>query len=64
MDSPVSPNKPALTQPQPRPQRSRLVGSIVAILAMIALGALAWYLTHRTPEGAGGPGAADVAEAG
>jgi len=57
MDSPVSPNKPALTQPPPRPKRSRLVGSIVAILAMIALGALAWYLTHRTPEGAGGPGA-------
>jgi len=58
MDSPVSPNKPALTQPQPRARRGRLVGSIVAILAMVALGALAWYLTHRTPEGAGGPGGA------
>jgi len=57
MDAPVSPNKPALTQPRPgRPKRSRLLGSIVAILAMVALGALAWYLTHRTPQGAGGPG--------
>lgn len=64
MDSPVSPNKPALTQPQPRPRRSRLVGSIVAILAMVALGALAWYLTHRTPEGAGGPGAAGARQGG
>lgn len=68
MDSPVSPNKPALTQPQPQPQprprRSRLVGSIVAILAMVALGALAWYLTHRTPEGAGGPGAAGARQGG
>jgi hypothetical protein len=25
---------------------------------MAALAALAWYLTHRTPQGAGGPGAA------
>lgn len=64
MDSPVSPNKPALTQPQPRPRRSRLIGSIVAILAMVALGALAWYLTHRTPEGAGGPGAAGARQGG
>jgi len=64
MDSPVSPNKPALTQPQPRPKRSRLVGSIVAILAMIALGALAWYLTHRTPQGAGGPGGAGARQGG
>jgi len=64
MDSPVSPNKPALTQPQPRPRRSRLVGSIVAILAMVALGALAWYLTHRTPEGAGGPGGAGARQGG
>lgn len=64
MDSPVSPNKPALTQPQPRPKRSRLVGSIVAIVAMIALGALAWYLTHRTPEGAGGPGGGGARQGG
>jgi len=64
MDSPVSPNKPALTQAPPRPRRSRLVGSIVAILAMVALGALAWYLTHRTPQGAAGPGGAGASQGG
>ena len=56
MDSRVSPNKPALTQPRPR--RGRIIGSIVAILAMVALGALAWHLTHRAPAGAAGPGGA------
>jgi len=56
MDSPVSPNKTS-TSP-PRTKRGRIVGSIVAVLAMVALGALAWYLTHRAPAGAGGPGAA------
>lgn len=56
MDSPVSPNKASATQPRAR--RGRIIGSIVAVLAMVALGALAWYLTHRTPQGAGGPGAA------
>lgn len=56
MDSPVSPNKTSTTVPRTR--RGRIVGSIVAVLAMAALGALAWYLTHRAPAGAGGPGAA------
>lgn len=56
MDSPVSPNKTSTTPP--RTKRGRIVGSIVAVLAMVALGALAWYLTHRAPAGAGGPGAA------
>ena len=56
MDSPVSPNKTSTTPP--RTKRGRIVGSIVAVLAMVALGALAWYLTHRAPAGAAGPGAA------
>jgi len=59
MDSTVSPNK--TPNPPTRPKkRSKIIGSIIAVLAMIALGALAWYLTHRTPQGAGaaGPGAA------
>ena len=56
MDSPVSPNKTSTTPP--RTKRGRIAGSIVAVLAMVALGALAWYLTHRAPAGAGGPGAA------
>ncbi|WP_313705135.1 efflux RND transporter periplasmic adaptor subunit [Massilia sp.] len=59
MDSPVSPNKTSTTPPRTR--RGRIVGSIVAVLAMAALGALAWYLTHRAPAGAGGPGAAGAA---
>jgi multidrug efflux system membrane fusion protein len=48
----------ALARPR---RRSKLIGSVIAILAMVALGALAWYLTHRPagPEGGpGGPGAA------
>ena len=39
---------------QPAASRSRVIGSIVAILAMIGLGALAWHLTHQA---AGAPGA-------
>jgi multidrug efflux system membrane fusion protein len=43
---------------QTTPSRSRrLLGSVIAILVLLALVALAWHLTHRTPEGAGrGPG--------
>ncbi|THC46160.1 efflux RND transporter periplasmic adaptor subunit [Massilia sp. Mn16-1_5] len=65
MDSTVSPNK--TPNPPTRPKkRSKIIGSIIAVLSMIALGALAWYLTHRTPQGAGaaGPGAAAGARGG
>jgi multidrug efflux system membrane fusion protein len=55
-DSTVSPDKSTSTRPA-RSRRSRLVGSAIAVLAMVALGALAWYLTHQAPSPAGTPGA-------
>ena len=62
---PNSPPKSALmSPPPPSPQatrRKRLIGTAIAVLAMIALAALAWYLTHRPAGGAaagGAPGAA------
>ncbi|MCS0656619.1 MdtA/MuxA family multidrug efflux RND transporter periplasmic adaptor subunit [Massilia terrae] len=66
MDSTVTPEKPVTHQPRSR--RSRVIGTIIAILAMVGLGALAWHLTHQAPapgagqggggrgRGAGGPG--------
>ncbi|HEY0062827.1 MAG TPA: efflux RND transporter periplasmic adaptor subunit [Telluria sp.] len=45
----------ALTTKPPRKRRTKLIGSIIAVLAMAALGGLAWYLTHQPKEG-GGPG--------
>ncbi|WP_308621767.1 biotin/lipoyl-binding protein [Massilia sp. Se16.2.3] len=49
MDSNVSPNKAPKTDTERR--RGKRIGTIVAVLAMAALAALAWYLTHRTPQG-------------
>ncbi len=48
--------------PASRPRRARIVGTVIAVLAMVGLAALAWYLTHR-PAGnpAGGPAAAGAA---
>jgi multidrug efflux system membrane fusion protein len=57
MDSTVSPNKTPSPDTRTR-KRGKLIGGIIAVLAMVALAALAWYLTHRTPQGAGAPGAA------
>jgi len=45
----------ALTSKPPRKRRAKIIGSIIAVIAMIALGGLAWYLTHQPKEG--GPGA-------
>ena len=59
MDSNQSPKSALTSPPPPSPQarrRKRLLGTVIAVLAMIALGALAWYLTHRPAGGgAGGP---------
>jgi multidrug efflux system membrane fusion protein len=64
MDSTVSPNKTPSPDTRTR-KRSKVIGGIIAVLAMVALAALAWYLTHRTPpQAAGGPGAAAGARGG
>jgi multidrug efflux system membrane fusion protein len=48
MDSPIA----------PRPsRRTKLIGTLLAIVAMIALGGLAWYLTHQEPATGARPGA-------
>jgi len=46
------------SRPTARPRR-RWLGSLIAVLGLIALGGLAWYLTHRepaTPVAGGAPG--------
>ncbi|MES2317854.1 MAG: efflux RND transporter periplasmic adaptor subunit [Pseudomonadota bacterium] len=47
----------ALTTPPKRSRRAKIIGSIIAVVVMVALGALAWYLTHQPKAGPGGPGA-------
>ena len=52
--------------PSPRPRRAlsagaRRTGTVVAVLALLVLAALAWWLTHRPPEAA--PGGRDAAGA-
>lgn len=44
-----------------RTRRTRIIGGAIAVLSMVALGYLAWSLTHQPaggPGGAGGPGMA------
>lgn len=48
------PTPPVSEQPVRR-RRTRVVGSVIAVLAMVAMGALAWWLTHR--DSGSGPGA-------
>jgi len=54
---------PVVTPPErPRPTRRRWLGSVIAIVCLALLGALAWYLTHQpkastgAASGVGGPG--------
>jgi multidrug efflux system membrane fusion protein len=44
----------ALTTKPVRSRRSKIIGSIIAVLVMAGLGGLAWYLTHQGKDGAGG----------
>ena len=61
---PPSPSAPptatplvASSDPAPAPKK-RWLGSVIAVLALAALGALAWYLTHPAAgTGTAGPGA-------
>nr|WP_217344422.1 efflux RND transporter periplasmic adaptor subunit [Noviherbaspirillum sp. L7-7A]MBV0878570.1 efflux RND transporter periplasmic adaptor subunit [Noviherbaspirillum sp. L7-7A] len=56
MDSRVNDTPPGTTTTTvPRKTRSRLLGTIIAIAALLALGWLVWHLTRPKPEG--GPGA-------
>lgn len=55
METPTTSNAPS----KPRAStRARWIGGVAALAAMLALGGLAWYLTHRGPAegGPGGPG--------
>ena len=59
--SPLAPLAPlALPAPaRPISSRKRWVGSLVALVVVVSVGAAAWYLTHqptKVPEGAVGPG--------
>lgn len=52
-----SPTNPTSNRPA-RTRRTRIVGGIVAVASMVALGYLAWSLTHQPAAGPGGPGMA------
>ena len=67
MDQPTNaPPSPAPSAPPPRPAVSagrRWFGAVVAVAALVALGALAWWLTHRPAERPGGGAAGGSAPA-
>ena len=50
MDSQTTPNTPR------RSRRSKIVGTVIALAVMAALGGGAWYLTHSGTSAKGGPG--------
>jgi multidrug efflux system membrane fusion protein len=62
-DSTVTPEK-TTTRSTARSRRSRVIGTGIALLAMVLLAVLAWHLTHKAPEAGGGPGAAGRAAGG
>jgi len=61
--SPTDARPPAPPRP-PLSAGRRALGAAIAIAATVALAALAWYLTHRPPEAAGGVGSAFAAASG
>lgn len=52
-----SPTHPTTGRPV-RTRRTRIIGGVIAVLSMVALGYLAWSLTHQPARGPGGPGMA------
>ncbi|MEO8310637.1 MAG: MdtA/MuxA family multidrug efflux RND transporter periplasmic adaptor subunit [Caldimonas sp.] len=64
---PSSTDARPLSPPPPRRAPSagrRGLGAAIAIAALVGLAALAWYLTHRPPEGNGAPGGAVASASG
>jgi len=59
-----SPASPAPATPRRLSAGRRVLGTVIAVASLIGLAALAWYLTHRPPEGGAGPGTASAAAAG
>ena len=59
-----SPASPAPATPRRLSAGRRGLGTVIAVASLIGLAALAWYLTHRPPEGGAGPGTASAAAAG
>jgi multidrug efflux system membrane fusion protein len=57
-----TPPSPAPATPRRPSAGRRGLGTVIAVASLIGLAALAWYLTHRPPEGA--PGAAGAAASG
>ncbi|WP_426343489.1 efflux RND transporter periplasmic adaptor subunit [Pseudoduganella sp. R-32] len=60
METPTTSSTPS----KPRAgKRARWIGGVAALAGMLALGGLAWYLTHRGPAdaGPGGPGTSAAA---
>ncbi|MEO8836072.1 MAG: efflux RND transporter periplasmic adaptor subunit, partial [Caldimonas sp.] len=59
MEQPQPDRSPAPLPPSRAsvPPRRRWLGAALALIALVALGALAWTLTHRAPEGGGFAGA-------
>ena len=56
---PSPPPQPAPAPVRVVPARRRWLGAALALVALIGLAALAWYLTHRPPAASGGgPGSA------
>ena len=62
-----TPLEPALRQSKPLTRRARVIGSVIAVVLMSGIGALAWYLTRPASEAAatapGAPGAPGPARA-
>jgi multidrug efflux system membrane fusion protein len=64
---PAPPTRPVVPPPAlPAPRiavstRGRWLGTVLAVLGLVALAALAWWLTHRAPETTAGPRGAEGA---